>query len=708
MYQLPVTRNLFFARRIPNTLMSIGRKLLVGLFFILILAIAGNQAHVVLAGSSPSQWVVVVNGKSPRSRTIANYYTYWRNIPSVNVIVLDESPSGNTITLADFRDKMLVPILDEVAKRGLGNHVQGIAYSSDLPLAVDLGMEPDEEGPYGPYMTKVGSINGLTYLHRFVREIGHFINVDNNWYAGRDTKLLFGSPTGDNGGEIESKKRTLLKEKKFSTLGYLLDEELKKYPDQFPLAYQSAQAWAEAGQPSRSLQQLQRAIESGWTYSKYLQNDERLKSLMEFNLFQTLVKGCETDEFDWTPAAGFDSRLFYAPNGVSTPRKYVNSGINYLLSMSLAVCGTSGNTEQEAIRQLKISIDADFTRPEGSFYFTETEDPRSKCRQSGFKIGIDKLKKLGFEAEIIREAFPMGKKCLGATLGISDVSWPSTKSTIMPGAIVENLTSLGGAMEVPAQTKLTEFLRYGAAASSGTVTEPFTISQKFPHATIHAYYAAGLTAAEAYYSSVSGPYQLLIAGDPLCAPFAKPPRYTLGGVTEGMQLGETLNIEIVPEASPNSSPIKYLAIHVDGEFKGAQPVPSGPGAKPKIRIPSSQFKDGAHEIRLIAFEGSRLGMRYERSVWVLAGPEYNQIKMTGPKKWKASDNKPLSVEVVGSSSDAVIEIFHGKEYLATVEDGKNSCEIPTEKLGRGPVRLQAIGTIGASRVASLPLTIVIE
>ncbi len=131
----------------------------------------------------------------------------------------------------------------------------------------------------------------------------------------------------------------------------------------------------------------------------------------------------------------------------------------------------------------------------------------------------------------------MGKKCLGATLGISDVSWPATKSTILPGAIVENLTSLGGAMEVPAQTKLTEFLRYGAAASSGTVTEPFTIPQKFPHAMIHAYYAAGLTVAEAYYSSISGPYQLLIAGDPLCAPFAKPPRFTLGGVTEGMQIG---------------------------------------------------------------------------------------------------------------------------------------------------------------------------
>ncbi len=107
---------------------------------------------------------------------------------------------------------------------------------------------------------------------------------------------------------------------------------------------------------------------------------------MEFNLFQTLVKGCETDEFDWTPAVGFDSRLRYSPNGVATPRNYVNSGVNYLLSMSLAVCGPSGNTEQEAIRQLKTSIDADYTRPEGRFYFTETEDPRSKCDNTASKL----------------------------------------------------------------------------------------------------------------------------------------------------------------------------------------------------------------------------------------------------------------------------------------------------------------------------------
>ncbi len=137
-------------KRYLDTLSSIRNKIWVGLCFVCLYVLAVSQPHVVLAGSAPSQWVVVVNGKSPRSRTIANYYTYWRNIPSVNVIVMDDPPSGNTIKLADFRDKMLVPILDEIAKRGLGNHIQGIAYSSDLPLAVDLGMEPDEEGPTVP------------------------------------------------------------------------------------------------------------------------------------------------------------------------------------------------------------------------------------------------------------------------------------------------------------------------------------------------------------------------------------------------------------------------------------------------------------------------------------------------------------------------------------------------------------------------------
>ena len=60
------------------------------------------------------------------------------------------------------------------------------------------------------------------------------------------------------------------------------------------------------------------------------------------------------------------------------------------------------------------------------------------------------------------------------------------------------------------QTPLSEFLRFGAAGASGTVTEPYSPSPtKFPSPMIQVHYARGCTLAEAFYQSVSGPYQLL-------------------------------------------------------------------------------------------------------------------------------------------------------------------------------------------------------
>ena len=79
------------------------------------------------------------------------------------------------------------------------------------------------------------------------------------------------------------------------------------------------------------------------------------------------------------------------------------------------------------------------------------------------------------------------------------------------------------------QTPLSEFLRYGAAGSSGTVTEPFAIAEKFPSPMIQVHYARGCTLAEAFYQSVHGPYQLLIVGDPLCRPWADIPQVSVAG-----------------------------------------------------------------------------------------------------------------------------------------------------------------------------------
>ena len=673
-----------------------------------LLAAWGLEAGTLWAGASPCQWVVAVNGQSARSRTIANHYVHWRNIPMANVIVLPEVPAANKISLKDFREKILYPLLEEIGRRKLTTHIQGIAYSADFPLAIDVAGESKHEGKIAQYMTPVASITGLTYLYRFVRDFGNFVELNNNWYAGREPSVLFTAPNGDNEAEIEKQKKQLMELKEHSKLGLLLEQQMLEYPDQFPLAYLAAQAWAEAGQTTRAVSQLQKAIELGWSFSQYIVDDPRLKSLHEFNRFQLLVKSCDDDPFTWLPFVGFDARRNYAPNGVSTYRAYKNSGVTYLPSFVLAVCGPLGNTEEEALRQLKRSIDADFSKPKGGFYYTLTGDVRTTCRQPGFELARDRLLDMGFEAEIIKEGIPTGKECLGVTMGEATFSWTTSRSKLMPGAIGDNLTSLGAVMDTPNQTKLTEFLRHGAAAASGTVTEPYSIQAKFPHPMIHAAYASGLTAAEAYYASVSGPYQLLIAGDPLCQPFATAPAFSIAGLEQATNLIDKLTVEIVPAGVEGADRPRFVGLLLDGELKGAQPMPPGADIRQRITMAAEKFSNGAHELRFVATDSTRKETKFERSYWLTSGPDYNQIKLSGPERWKAAAGQPLTVEVFGTDSDAVIEIRHDREYVLTVEEGRNSIEVPTENLGRGPVRLQAVATIGATEVASLPITVFIE
>ena len=144
---------------------------------------------------------------------------------------------------------------------------------------------------------------------------------------------------------------------------------------------------------------------------------------------------------------------------------------------------------------------ADFTRPSGTFYFAANGDVRAKTRQPKFQQAVNALQDMGYRSEIIKSKLPKEKDdVLGFTAGTSNYDWGKSGSTIMPGAICENLTSYGGRLGViGGQTKLNEFLRYGAGGSSGTVVEPYAVGYKFPSPMIHVHYARGCSLAEAFY-----------------------------------------------------------------------------------------------------------------------------------------------------------------------------------------------------------------
>jgi hypothetical protein len=220
----------------------------------------------------------------------------------------------------------------------------------------------------------------------------------------------------------------------------------------------------------------------------------------------------------------------------------------------------------EAIEHLERSSLADFSNPIGTFYFCKTNDVRTTTREPNFQIAIDELKKLKKEAQIIESVLPpFASSVAGVTFGVSDFDWNRSGAKLIPGALADNLTSLGGVMTPSSQTKATELLRFGAAAASGTVTEPYALQFKFPLPSLHAYYAKGMTAAEAFYATIQSPYQLLILGDPLCQPYAHPPLFDLQGCKDGQIVSGSLSIEFTPSEQDNSSDPIELTWLIDGK-----------------------------------------------------------------------------------------------------------------------------------------------
>jgi uncharacterized protein (TIGR03790 family) len=99
--------------------------------------------------------------------------------------------------------------------------------------------------------------------------------------------------------------------------------------------------------------------------------------------------------------------------------------------------------------------------------------------------------------------------------GIGTLGW-------VPGALADHLTSFGGQLSGDSgQMSILDWIDAGATASYGTVSEPCSHPQKFPHPQLLLLnYLQGASALEAYWKSVAWPQQGIFIGEPLAAPFA--------------------------------------------------------------------------------------------------------------------------------------------------------------------------------------------
>lgn len=220
---------------------------------------------------------------------------------------------------------------------------------------------------------------------------------------------------------------------------------------------------------------------------------------------------------------GFDAPQCDKPCGPGTPSPYFdrpsalprNPGPGRL---SMLLPAHSVSLAREVIAR---GAARHFRPPEAGAYFLATSDRARSSRVPTFppsgRVAGRNLTIHALAADVLEDK----QDVMIYQTGLPRVAKLDTLR-FLPGALADHLTSTGGDLLDDAQMSSLKWLEAGATASYGSVSEPCSYWQKFPHGKVLLrHYLNGDTALEAYWKSVAWPAQGLFIGDPLAAPYRR-------------------------------------------------------------------------------------------------------------------------------------------------------------------------------------------
>ncbi len=655
-------------------------------------------ASALFAVAHPCGTVVVVNEKSAASKLIANEYVRLRKIPASNVVYLSGIENMESIKVGDFRNKILNPVLKTLADRELLPQINTIVYSTDFPYSVNLS--EDTAGINLPkVLSATASINSATYFAvelLFNPKALSYLNLEANQYAAKvplcpgDTKWKKDEmeslvETSKLLGVYFNNKEDKSAQEGLDNAGKILMNLLKFHPDSASLYLNLATYHIGKGETKESLTSLEKAAGYGFSDFQGIQMNPVYAPLEKEIGFDKIIDKIKINKCNVESSKSFPYET------------------GHFLSTMLAYTAGRGNTVDEALSYLRRSVEADGSCPKGTIYFMKNKDVRSTTREWALQSASEKLNKAGIKAEVLDGILPEKKDDVAGLLtGIPNFSWEKSGSKILPGALCEHFTSAGGILKkTDFQTPLTEFLKYGAAGASGTVVEPYAIQAKFPTAFIQLYYAQGSTLAEAYYQSVTCPYQLLIVGDALCNPWARKI-----DVKMDLKDGDTVKgeLEVRPSAtSKENLKIKSFEFYLDGRRIGRTSAHSS-----AYKLNSANFADGNHELQVHAIADDSVESRGTTSRALLfknkSFPEF-KIKLIS-EKVKLGDKIQIDTSCESASE---ILFFHNSREIGRIPGTSGKLEIDSALIGQGTVKIFSKAVFksetGTNELIGIPLEI---
>ncbi len=168
-------------------------------------------------------------------------------------------------------------------------------------------------------------------------------------------------------------------------------------------------------------------------------------------------------------------------------------------------------------------VASDATAPPGTLYLVRTKDAARNVRADTY---ADVQLLLGERVRVVQLTTPVRQEvpdAIGYFTGAARVDELS-RIHFRPGATADHLTSTGGILYGGDQMSALAWIKQGATASYGSVSEPCNHIGKFPRPGVFFdHYLRGDTLLEAYWKSVAMPGQGLFLGEPLARPYTQRP-----------------------------------------------------------------------------------------------------------------------------------------------------------------------------------------